>query len=202
MLDDANVLKQCDPNGALEIAAMQYEQASFNVELQNVENDNRPIDNAVVAGMGGSALAGLIVKSWLKSEMILPMEIVRSYDLPMYVNRNTLVIVSSYSGNTEETISCLEQAESKGAQVAIIASGGRLVGHANQNQTTYALLPADMQPRMAVIYNLCALIVLLANFKIVSNDKINEIASITDWLRSESAKWASDVGASNNYAKN
>jgi len=201
MLDDINVLRQRDPNGALEIASLQYKQASFNVELQNVENDNRPINNVVVAGMGGSALAALLVKSWLKSEMSLPIEVVRSYDLPMYVDSNTLVIVSSYSGNTEESISCLEQAESKGAQVAIIASGGRLIGHADQNQTTFALLPADMQPRMAVIYNLCALVVLLANFKVISNGKINEIASLTEWLRIQSSKWASDVDTNNNYAK-
>jgi glucose/mannose-6-phosphate isomerase len=201
MIDDVNVIKQRDPNGALEIASMQYEQASYNVELQNVENDNRPISNVVVAGMGGSALAGLLVKSWLRSEMTLPFEVVRTYDLPMYVNKSTLVIISSYSGNTEETLSCLQQAESKGAQIAIIAAGGRLIGHANQNQITYALLPADMQPRMAVIYNLCALVVLLANFQIVSNGKINEIASKTDWLRSESSKWASDVATNNNYAK-
>jgi len=201
MLDDINVLGQRDPNGALEIASLQYKQASFNVELQNVENDNRSINNVIVAGMGGSALAALLVKSWLKSEMTLPFEVVRSYDLPMYVDSNTLVIVSSYSGNTEESISCLEQAESKGAQVAIIASGGRLIGHADQNQTTFALLPADMQPRMAVIYNLCALVVLLANFKVISNDKINEIASLTEWLRSQSSKWASDVDTNNNYAK-
>ncbi len=72
---------------------------------------------------------------------------------------------------------------------------------ANENQITYALLPADMQPRMAVIYNLCALVVLLANFKVVSSDKINEIASKTDWLRNESSRWASEVNTNNNYAK-
>lgn len=201
MLDDANVLKQRDPNGALEIASLQYRQASFSVELHNVENDNRLITNVVVAGMGGSALAALLVKSWLKSEILLPMEIVRSYDLPAYVDNNTLVIISSYSGNTEETFSCLGQAESKSAQIAIITAGGSLVDHANQNQTTYALLPTNTQPRMAVIYNLRALVTLLTNFKIVSSEKINEIASKTDWLQSESSKWAGDVDTNNNYAK-
>ena len=201
MLDDFNVIKQRDPNASLEIAALQFEQAVFNVVLQNIENDNRLINNVVGAGMGGSALAALLVKSWLKSELTLPMEIVRSYDLPDYVSHNTLVIVSSYSGNTEETLSCLAQAESKGAQVAIIASGGSLIDHANKNQTTYALLPADLQPRMAVIYNLRALVALLANFKIVSNDKLDEISSTSDWLKSESSRWSSDVKTEDNYAK-
>jgi len=201
MLDDANIIRQIDSNGALEIASLQYSQASFNVGLQNVDYDNRSTDNVVVSGMGGSALAATLLKSWLKSEMEVPIEVVRTYDLPNYVGHNTLVILSSYSGNTEETISCLKQAEERGAQVAIITSGGRLVSHANENQITYALLPADMQPRMAVIYNLCALVVLLANFKIVSSDKINEIASKTDWLRNESSRWTSGVSTSSNYAK-
>lgn len=201
MLDDANVLKQRDPNGALEIASTQYQQASHQVNLQNVEHDNRPIFNIVVAGMGGSALAALMVKSWLKAELTEPFEIVRTYNLPTYVDKNTLVIVSSYSGNTEETLDCLEQAESKGAQVAIITSGGKLIDHANNNQTTFALLPDGMQPRMAVIYNLRALVALLANFKIVSAGKLDEITEKAEWLRGESAKWISEIATNENYAK-
>jgi glucose/mannose-6-phosphate isomerase len=201
MLDDANVLRQRDPNGALDIAKMQYQQASFNVELQNVENDNRPIYNVVIAGMGGSALAALFVRSWLKSEFPEPLEVVRTYDLPNYVDKDTLVIVSSYSGNTEETLNCLQQAESKGARIVIITSGGKLVDHANQNQTTYALLPTGLQPRMAVIYNMRALVAILANFKIISVNKFEEIAEKSDWLKNETSKWTDEVPTNENYAK-
>lgn len=201
MLDDQNVIKQRDPSGALEIAGSQCDQATFKVELNNADNDGRIINNIIVAGMGGSALAALLVKTWLKSELNIPIEIVRSYDISEYVSYNTLVIASSYSGNTEETLSCLQQAESKGAQIAIIAAGGELIAHANKNQTTYALLPAGIQPRMAVIYNLCALVTLLAKFSVVSDSKINEIANTADWLRSESTKWAGNVPTNRNYAK-
>jgi glucose/mannose-6-phosphate isomerase len=201
MLDDANVLNQRDPNGALEVAKNQYQQAAYQVDLQNVENDNRQIDNVIVAGMGGSALAALIVKSWFKKELTQPIELVRTYDLPAYVDRDTLVIVSSYSGNTEETLSCLDQAESKGAQVAIISSGGRLIEHAKQSQTTFVQLPGGVQPRMATIYNLKALIALLANFKIVPTGKLDEITDKTDWLQSETANWAAEIPTNENYAK-
>lgn len=201
MLDDANILKQRDPNSALEIARVQYQQVSYQVDLQNVEHDNRLIKNIVVTGMGGSALAALFVKAWLKSELTVSFEIVRTYDLPNYVGQDTLVIVSSYSGNTEETLSCLEQAESKGAQVAIITSGGKLIDHANNNQTTFALLSDGMQPRMAVIYSLRALVALLANFKIVSASKLDEITEKAEWLRGESAKWTSEIATNENYAK-
>lgn len=201
MLDDINVLKQRDPSGALEIISSQYEQAKFDVDIKNPDHDQRQISNIVVAGMGGSALAAILVKSWLKLELIVPMEVVRSYDLPAYVNENTLVIASSYSGNTEETVNCLDQIKDRGAQIAIIAAGGQLISQANDKQIAYVQLPANLQPRMAVIYNLCALVSLLANFGIVSSDKIGEVASQSDWLQRETANWLGEVPTANNYAK-
>ena len=113
MLDDANVIKQRDPEGALAVAGAEYAQEEFDAMVWNSENDGREIKNIVVGGMGGSALAALLLKSWLKSDITIPIEVLRSYDLPGYVSENTLFIASSYSGNTEETLSALEQAEVK-----------------------------------------------------------------------------------------
>lgn len=201
MLDDTNVLKQRDPAGALSVAAAQYSQAEFEVDIWNGENDGRPIVNVVVAGMGGSALAALLVRAWLKTEITVPFEVVRGYDLPSYVSENTLVIASSYSGNTEETLSALEQAEKKGAQLGIIASGGALIDEASSYRIAHVPLPQDLQPRMAVIYNLRALIALLVNFKIVDRSKLDEIQATTGWLKEESEQWGADVSVDRNYAK-
>lgn len=201
MLDDANVLKQRDPGGALEVATLQYNQVNFKVELKNLDNDGREINNIVVAGMGGSALAACLAKSWLKSDLLVPLEIVRTYDLPEYAGKNTLVIASSYSGNTEETLSCLDEAQDCGSQIAIITTGGRLLDTASQYGITYATLPSGMQPRMGVIYNLRALVAILANFGLVPNNKADEIAAVSDWLCGETARWASDVPTDQNYAK-
>src|SRR5699024_818595 len=107
MLDDANIIAERDPEGALEIALNQYAQAQFRPEVHNSSHDGREIKRIVVAGMGGSALSALLVKSWLKDELHVPFEVVRDYDLPRYVDTNTLVIACSYSGNTEEAVSCL-----------------------------------------------------------------------------------------------
>lgn len=201
MLDDVNLLKEKDPNGALEIACSQYKQEKFKCEILNRENDHRPIYNIVLAGMGGSALAALLVKKWLKGDLPLPFEIFRSYNLPEYVGPNTLVILSSYSGNTEETISSLNEAIAKGAQIAIISSGGKLIEIANKNQICYALLPPGLQPRMAVIYDLRVLVELLINFNMLPEDKLDEIAYKSDWIKAESANWAADVPTEKNYAK-
>lgn len=200
MLDDFNLLKQRDPSGALGVATGQAMQAKV-PQVINAENDNRPIYNVVVAGMGGSALAALLAKVWLKPDLPEPLEIIRGYQLPNYVDHDTLVIASSYSGNTEETVDCLQQAMAKGAQVAVIASGGKLVQIADSNDIAYVLLPSGIQPRYGVIYNLCALLALMANFGIVSNQKLEEVVAMADWLQSETAKWGADVPAASNYAK-
>ena len=201
MLDDYNVIKQRDPSDALGIAATQYQQANSSVEVCQPEHDGRTITRIVVAGMGGSALAALVVKSWLKSELPVPFEIVRDYQLPGYVDSSTLVIASSYSGNTEETLSCLNIAQERGAQIAIIASGGALIEQAKHHDITHVVLPGDFQPRMAVIYNLRALVALLNHFGQVPLHLFDEIAQAFDWLQHESAHWSSDITVDKNYAK-
>lgn len=201
MLDDANILKQRDPANALAVAAAQYSQTEFDATVWNGENDGRQIANVVVAGMGGSALAALLLKAWLKKELKVPVEVLRSYDLPEYVNASTLVIASSYSGNTEETVSALEQAEVKGAQLAIIAASGKLIDIAGTDRVAHVQLPENLQPRMAVIYNLRALMALLVNFGIVDTAKFDEIKAAAQWLHGETAKWLGDVPTDSNYAK-
>lgn len=201
MLDDNNVLRQRDPSNALGVAAEQYQQARFAVAVNNPEHDGREITRVVVAGMGGSALAALLVKSWLKAELAVPFEVVRTYDLPGYVDSSTLVVASSYSGNTEETLSCLTEAMQRGAQVAIISAGGKLIEAATLGEIAHVQLPAHLQPRMAVIYNLRALVALLSHFGITSHMAFDEIAQTADWLATETAKWTSDISTDKNYAK-
>lgn len=201
MLDDQNVLSQRDPDGALEVALHQYEQTQFPVEVNQPEHDGRVVDRVVVAGMGGSALAALLAKVWLREELIMPFEVVRDYSLPGYVGPSTLVIASSYSGNTEETLSCLAQARERGAEIAVIASGGALIEDAQTTGTAYVQLPGHLQPRMAVIYNLRALAALLAHFGLISFLLFDDISNTSDWLRAQSEQWASTVPVAQNYAK-
>ena len=201
MLDDANVIENKDPSKALAVAGAECTQAEFDVDIWNEDNDHRPIFNVVVAGMGGSALAAVLVKVWLKEQLKIPFEVLRSYDIPAYVGENTLVIASSYSGNTEETLSALEQAEVKGAQIGIIAATGQLIDTAESYRIAHVVLPEDLQPRMAVIYNLRALVGLLANFEVVGRDKLDEIKAVAGWLKFESEKWKADVPTEKNYAK-
>lgn len=201
MLDDENVLRQRDPSNALGVAGDQYKQARFRVDILHPEHDGRSIDRIVVAGMGGSALAALLVKTWLKSELRVPLEVVRTYDLPGYVNANTLVVASSYSGNTEETLSALDDAKARGAQIAIIASGGALKIAAAKDDIAFVGLPDHLQPRMAVIYNLRALVAVLAHFGVADRQRFDDIAATSDWLANETRQWQSNVSVDKNEAK-
>src|SRR5664279_5408066 len=201
MLDDANVLRTRDPEDALGVAADQFAQAKLPMQVVHGDHDSRPITRVVVAGMGGSALAALLLKTWLKNELQVSLEVVRTYDLPEYVDFNTLVIASSYSGNTEETLSALVDATKRTAQVAIVTSGGGLQTQADEREISSVIMPAHLQPRMAVIYNLRALVALLAHFGVVSYDHFGEIADLSQWLQDESSAWAGDATTATNYAK-
>lgn len=201
MLDDQNVLRQRDPAGALAVAAAEYTQATHPVSVSQPDNDGRRIENIVVVGMGGSALAALLVRSWLKQDFTVPFEVVRTYDVPGYVGEHTLVIASSYSGNTEETLQGLAEARAKNAQVAVIAASGKLEQQARESGMTFVQLPAELQPRMAVIYNLRALVALLAHFGVISAHYSDEIAETAQWLEQQTKLWTGDVSTDKNYAK-
>lgn len=201
MLDDLNYIKQHDPEDALAVAAGEYAQDEYDAVVANEEHDGRHITSIVVAGMGGSGLAAVLAKAWLKQDIDVPFEILRGYDLPAYVGPHTLVIASSYSGNTEETLSCLVQAQEKGSQIASIAAGGQLIDIANAQTIAYVPVPQHLQPRMAMIYNLRALIAIFVTFGIVGKDKYDEIKAAELSMKAQSDTWKADVPTEQNYAK-
>lgn len=201
MLDDVQIYTQKDPAGALGVAAGEWEQTTYKAELRHPEHDNRTITRVVVTGMGGSALAALLAKSWLQAETSLEIEVVRTYTLPRYVDEHTLVICSSYSGNTEETLSALDDASGRGAQVAILAAGGKLLELADERGITAAVLPSGVQPRMAMLYNLRGLLQLLVHFEQLDGAYLDEVASHAEWLHEESSLWTAEVTTDKNIAK-
>ncbi len=201
ILDNVDLIRQKDPSDGFGVVSSQYLQAQFDAQVINAEHDMRTINNIIVAGMGGSALAALLAKVLLRQEVNAPIEIIREYSLPKYVNENTLVIASSYSGNTEETISTLHQAQQAGAQVGILSHGGVLIEEAVNTGAAHVVLPGGVQPRMATLYNLRGLFALLENFGVISGKWNEEVSALGPWLESESRNWAPEVPVADNYAK-
>jgi glucose/mannose-6-phosphate isomerase len=195
MLDDLRYIHEHDSQDALGIAEKQYQQLSVEFNFQ-VEPHN--ISNVIIAGMGGSALAGLIAQIWLN--LHVPLEIVRNYSLPQYVSADTLVIVSSYSGNTEETISALDQAEHNGAIIVVIASGGQLEAIARQKNYPLLLIPQGYQPRHATLYNLKALATIFDGYKL-SENAVGSLMNQADFIKLSTSKLRPDIAVKDNPAK-
>ncbi len=201
ILDNANLIHERDPHGGFAVVASQFEQARFAAGVHSAEHDTRTISHIVIAGMGGSALAALIAKVLLAKELSVPVEIIREYSLPHYVGPQTLVIASSYSGNTEETLATFKEAKNRGAQIGILASGGELIAMAQADRIAHVVLPAGVQPRMATIYNLRGLFALLENFGMIQPSWNKEVEALAPWLEEQTARWHPDVPTSDNLAK-
>jgi glucose/mannose-6-phosphate isomerase len=121
-------------------------------------------NNVVLGGLGGSGIGAAMAKSWFFNMATLPIETINDYHLPAYVNEKTFVVLNSYSGNTEETISLFEDALSKGASIICLASGGKLQALAEANKVVcYPILPG-YQPRQTLGMGLSYLIQILGNF--------------------------------------
>lgn len=200
MLDDLKYIHDKDAQDALGIASKQPLQLleAFDVSQFTIERGS--IDNIVYAGMGGSSLAAYISNSW--PGYVVPFEISRQYSVPSYVSERTLFIASSYSGNTEETLSALAEAEFKKARIVVIAGGGKLQEIATQKGYTCIRIPKAEQPRYAVFYNLKALVSLMSNTNLfVSSSVLTDLQSTVEFLNESIQDFLPDVPTAQNPAK-
>lgn len=197
MLDDLKFIHEKDPQDALGVVEKQWQQLEHVFDAQFKSTNE--IRNVVLAGMGGSALPGVFLSSW--PGINVPFEIIRNYDLPSYIGKNTLVIASSYSGNTEESLSTLAEAEAKGAQIVVIAAGGQLLDHAQERNYPLFQIPGGVQPRMTSFYFLVALIQLFESLKLVASGSLAALKSTSPWLKEEVKTWTADVPTNKNPAK-
>lgn len=198
MLDDLKMIHDRDKEDALGIVEKQAAQLKHRFEFADI--DRTGITNVVYAGMGGSALAALIANIW--PGLHLPFEVVRSYDIPQYVSDKTLFISASYSGNTEEALSALSQAEPLGAKIVVITGGGRLAEIAKQKGYPLAQWPKAVQPRYTVLYNLKAIVDIFEKAGLLNGPAItNELESAATFLDESVKAWRPDVPTAKNPAK-
>jgi glucose/mannose-6-phosphate isomerase len=197
LLDQDDFINEYDPSDALGVIGAQPEQLKHAFKL--AAGLKKP-QNIVLAGMGGSALEGEFVASWLVDQLPVSFEIVREYDLPAYVSEQTLVVISSYSGNTEETLSALLQAEKRGAQIVILTAGGELKEVAAKKGYALLEVPGGLQPRLAVCYGIAALATLLEALGLAEG-LLDQLTRTADWLTPHILSWLADVPTEKNQAK-
>jgi glucose/mannose-6-phosphate isomerase len=197
MLDDLKYIHTKDADDALGVAAKQWQQLETIYDLPEL---NFEVENIVFAGMGGSALWALLSLTWPSYK--IPFEIWRRYDGPAYMSGKTLLIVSSYSGNTEETLSALHAGEKAGAHIVVAASGGKLVEIAEEKGYPVALLPKASQPRFGVLNGLKSLVTILEKTGlVVFDDAEKKLHETSEFIKTEIANWLPDVPTVNNPAK-
>lgn len=153
-------------------------------DFSNIRID-REIRNIVVAGMGGSAIAGDILKAVFWHTGAIPVEIVRYYSLPRFIDSHTLLIVVSYSGNTEETLSCFHQGEKRGAKIFCISSGGELTEIAKEKSIPIVQIPKEFPPRCAIGYLTVPMLLPLKGLGIDLLPDIDETVTVLKDLRSK-----------------
>ena len=156
--------------------------------------------NIVIVGMGGSAIGGEILHDWLRDTLPIPVEVCRDYVLPAYVNKDTLVLANSYSGNTEETLTAFLSAIKRKCTVLAVTSGGQLEAFCKKLHVPHVMIPAGLQPRVAVPYLFFPLPVLLEKLGILSNieDELEEAIAV---LEKGAKANAPTVPAGDNRAK-
>ena len=143
------------------------------------------IRNIAVCGLGGSGIGGTIVSNLLARDLPIPMAVNKTYDLPAFIDENTLVIISSYSGNTEETLEAMDHAVARGAMLVAVTSGGQVADRATAEGYPVILIPGGDPPRACLGYSMIQLLHILASQRLIAPDWRTSLRAGIDLLRTE-----------------
>lgn len=194
MIDLNNPLsfKHLDPKdvyGSTGLLAEQVKQVLDDFKNINVSDDFKNIKNIVISGMGGSAYGGHVALSLLKNDLSVPIYINNDYTLPTFVGKNSLVILISYSGSTEETLACAIEAKQKSAKISGITAGGELGDFLKENSVFYYIFDPKNnpsgQPRLGTgytVFGTLSLINKLGLFKDITPDINTAVSELEETL--------------------
>ncbi len=202
ILDDLDEVKKIDKSNMLFFcvgASKHYEEAA---KLAKAVSISYPKPQALIlAGIGGSAIGGELLKDWARDKIDVPIEVCREYSLPTYANQKTLLFIVSYSGETEEALSMFLDAIKRNCMVFCISSGGKLLEFAEKLKLPYLRVPSKIpQPRAALPYLFLPLPIFLEKLGLVSGvaSEISEAVRILERIKSENLP---EKPLSNNFSK-
>jgi glucose/mannose-6-phosphate isomerase len=153
----------------------QLEEALLIASKQKFKQPNRPMHNMVICGLGGSGIGAKIVSNWVFDELNIPVTLVNEYAIPAFVNEHSLVIASSYSGDTEETLMAVQEAQARGAFIVGITSGGKLQEFCLTHRHDCVLVPGGNPPRTAVAYSIVQLVNYFQALGFISANSLRQI---------------------------
>lgn len=152
--------------------------ASFTAQLRQAmdigekavfSKSDKPFSNVLITGLGGSGIGGSIIAQVVEKEITIPVVVNKDYFIPAFVGTDTLVIASSYSGNTEETVAALELALQRGATVVCVTSGGKILEIVQSSGLDHIVIPGGMPPRACLAYSLTQLFYVLNGFGLIND---------------------------------
>ncbi len=202
IFDDIEKIRSVDKKGMLNFCIDAPKHYRTAAELsQKIKAKFPQPNNIIVVGMGGSAIGGDIVKDYVKDKLTVPIEINRDYHLPEYADKKTLVLMMSYSGDTEESLSSFLDALKRQCMIYCITSGGALAKYAKKHKVPYLEVPGGMPPRAALPYMLVPLLVFMEKTGLVKGikEELDEALALLDKIVVENGP---DQPANDNFAKN
>jgi glucose/mannose-6-phosphate isomerase len=204
LLDNLEQLRTLDPenmyNRIFDFPEQMADALTLAQKWHVSSKDIADFRNIVFIGMGGSAIGGDLVRSYLTGRLMIPFTICRNYQLPEYVDDETLVIASSYSGNTEETLAAVDDALGRKAMMVAMTTGGMLAEVARVNSMPCLSLPTGLQPRAALGYSFVPVLVLMEKLGLIK-DAVKEITSTIEWLKHERELHIEDLPVGDNAGK-
>lgn len=163
----------------------QLERAYEIGEQAKLSQSTLAIHNVLITGLGGSGIGGSIVAELTKNQIKVPVIVNKNYFIPSFVNENTLVIVSSYSGNTEETLKAMKDAFAKEAKIVCITSGGKVLEFAQCNGSDFITIDGGMPPRSCFGYSFTQLLYILSHFDLINTDFKKDLKKTVQLLNDE-----------------
>jgi glucose/mannose-6-phosphate isomerase len=201
ILDDPCEIRKVDKSDMLSFcveAAKHYENAA---RLANrVRVDYSEPESIIVAGMGGSAIGGELLKDWSRESVRAPIEVCRDYHLPAYANQKTLVVSTSYSGETEETLSVFLEALKRRCMILTISSGGALQRFSEELSVPHLLVPSGMAPRVTLPYLFIPLPTILQKIGYVTSVD-RELVETAKILKKVATENSPEIASAHNPAK-
>ena len=169
-----NLIHQHDPKGMRNLILnfpMQAEEAVAIGNAAKIKIKTKNIEQIVVSGLGGSAIGGDLVRAYFADKCDVPVTVNRHYYFPEYVGKNTLVVISSYSGNTEETTASYKDAIKRKAKIFCITSGGEVERMAKKYKHPYIKIPGGLPPRAALGYSFFTMLIALSKLGFIKDQK-------------------------------
>ena len=203
VLDLPNELSERDQQGMLKILGrfdQQLEQALKIGQEVTIPPGGQPVEKVLLCGMGGSAIGGDLLRAYLGQDVKVPFLVNRNYSLPGFVDASTLVLVASYSGQTEETLSSFAQAREAGARVICLTSGGTLGQLAKEHGVPCARIPEGYPPRSALGFCSVPFLVCLSRLGLLT-DRSGELRRSIEPVRRKIQKYGPLSPISENLAK-